>query len=133
MVEPEHEPRAAVGHEPHVAGLARLEPHRRSCRNVEAIPACRVSIECECSVGLGEMKVTANLNGSVAGVCDGEHHRRSVSVQHDLAGRWENLTRCHVHASVARIAPPAATAPIARKTALAIESSAARHSTMPAP
>src|SRR5262245_53164780 len=45
LVEPEHEPRAAVGHELHLAGLARLEPHSRSRRDVEPMSDCRASIE----------------------------------------------------------------------------------------
>src|SRR5262247_3309961 len=72
LVEPEHAPRAAVRHEAHLAGLARLEPHGRPRRNVEATTQRRLSIERQRRVGLREMEMTAHLNGPVAGVRDGE-------------------------------------------------------------
>src|SRR5262245_59956076 len=58
-VEPEHEPRAAVRHELHFAGLTGLEPHGRSSGDIEAISDGGVTIERQGGVRLGEMKVTA--------------------------------------------------------------------------
>src|SRR5215813_12116903 len=120
LVESEHEPRAAVRHEPHLAGLARLEPHSRSRRNVEAISDCCLSIERQRGVRLSEMKVTANLNRSVAGVRDREHDGRPVRIQENLAGSRKKFPWYHVSATIATMPPNAATAPAPRNATLGI-------------
>src|SRR5262249_31999293 len=112
-----------------------LEPHSRSRRDVEAISGCGASIERQRGVRLSEMKVTANLNRSVAGVRDREHDGRPVRIQENPAGSWKNLSGYHVsatRATIATMAPKAATAPIARNATFPIESPAARHSPIPA-
>src|SRR5215813_5566237 len=120
LVEPEHEPCTAVRHEPHLAGLARLEPHSRSRRNVEAISDCCLSIERQRGVRLSEMKVTANLNRSVAGVRDREHDGRPVRIQENLAGSRKKFPWYHVSATIATMPPNAATAPAPRNATLGI-------------
>src|SRR5262245_32553043 len=132
LVEPEHAPRAAVGHEPHLAGLARLEPHRRSRRDVEAISECRVSIERERSVRFSEVKVTANLNRPVASVGDREHDGRPSWIQENLAGSRKKFPWYHVSVTITTTPPNAATAKAARSTTLGIERLATQHSPMPA-
>src|SRR5262249_56777892 len=94
-LDPDKKPSAASCSEPHLAGLARLEPHSRSRRNVEEISGGCVTIECERGVGLGEMKVTADLNRSVARVRDREHNGRPVRIQDNLAGSRKQLPRYH--------------------------------------
>src|SRR6266481_3000263 len=80
-----------------VARLARLEAHRRSRRNVQAIPKRSASIEGERRVRFGEMIMTANLNRSVACVGNSKRDGRPILVQDDLAGCWKNLARYHVN------------------------------------
>src|SRR5262245_9304939 len=138
LVEPEPDPRSAVRHEPHLAGLARLETHSRSRGDVEAISGGCVSIERQRGIRLSEMKVTANLNRSVAGVCYPEHDGRPVRIQENLAGSRKEFPRYHGNvpraprATIATMAPNAATAPAARNAILGIEPPATRHSPMPA-
>jgi len=76
-----------------VARLARLEAHRRSRRNIEAIAKRSASIEGERRVRFGEMILTANLNRSVACVGNSKRDGRPILVQDDLAGCWKNLAR----------------------------------------
>src|SRR5918996_4751159 len=68
LVEAINEARALVGDQPNFTGLARLEAHSRSRRNVQAIPKRSLSIEGESRVGLSEMIMTADLDRSVARV-----------------------------------------------------------------
>jgi hypothetical protein len=121
LVEPDHEARAAVRDEPHFAGLTWLEPHGRSGWNVEAKSNRCVPIEFQRRVCLGEMKVTTNLNRSIAGVRDCEHNGCSVPIQRDVAGGWKNLAGRHVSATIANAPPNAAMAPIVRNATLPIE------------
>ena len=116
----------------YLAGLARLEAHSRSRRNVEATTERRLSIERQRRVGLSEMKVTAHLNRTVTRVRDREHDRRSVPIQYDFAGRWKNLAGRHVSATIAKAPPNAAIAPIVRNATLPIESRVRQHIAMPA-
>ena len=131
LVEPEHEPRAAIRHEPYIAGLARLEPHSGSRRNVEAMTERRLSIERQRRVGLGEMKMTAHLNRTVTRVRDREHDGRSVPIQDDVAGRWKNLAGRHVSATIARAPPNAAIPPIVRNATLPIDPLVRQHIAIP--
>src|SRR5258708_25391506 len=104
-VEAINQPRAPVGDQPDFTGLARLEAHSRSRRNVQAIPESSLSIKGESRVGLGEMIMTADLDRSVAGVGDSKRDGRSILVQDDLARCRKNLARYHVssHQSLRRI------------------------------
>ena len=133
LVEPEHEPCAAVRHEPHFARLTRLESHGGSSRNVEAISDGFDSIERERGVRLGEMKVTANLNRPVAGVRDRDNEGGPVRIQENLASSGKKFPGYHVSAtSIATMPPHAAIAPAARNAALGIALAVTRHSPMPA-
>src|SRR5262249_7179838 len=91
-----------------------------------------VSVERQRAVCLGEMKVTANLNRPVAGVCYRERDGRPVLIQENLAGSRKNFPRYHVSATIATVLPNAVTAPAARNAILGIERPATRHSRMPA-
>jgi hypothetical protein len=96
LVEAINQARAPVGDQPHFTGLARLEAHSRSCRNVQAIPESGLSIKGESRVNFSEMIMTADLDWSVA--CIGDFHRdgNSVLVEDNFAGGWKNLARYHV-------------------------------------
>src|SRR5262245_13902058 len=88
--------RAPVGDQPNFTGLAWLEAHSRSRWNVQAIPKSNPSIKGESRVGLGEMIMTADLDRSVAGVCDAKRDGLSILVQGNLARCRNNLARYHV-------------------------------------
>src|SRR5262245_14986417 len=105
LVEPEHVPLAAVSHGSHLAGLARLEPHSRSRRNVETISGGRVTIERQRGVCFSEVKVTANLNRSISGIRDREDDGRSVLIQENLAGSRKGLPGYHVNATAIATTP----------------------------
>src|SRR5947199_4339639 len=69
----------------HVAGLAGLEADRGAGGDVEADAAGFPAVELQGRVGLEEMIVRAHLNGTVAGVGDGERHRLAAGIEFDLA------------------------------------------------
>src|SRR5215467_11419287 len=77
LVEAINQAGAAIRYQPDLSGLTRLEAHRRSRRNVQAIPKSSLSIEGKSRVGLGAMIMTAHLDGSVARVGDFEMDSRS--------------------------------------------------------
>src|SRR5439155_19554054 len=67
---------AGVGDEPHLTGLARLEPGRGPGRDIEAAAAHLVAVEPQRSVRLVKMIVRTDLDRSVAGIGDGQRDRR---------------------------------------------------------
>src|SRR5260370_28105244 len=77
--------------------MARFEAHGGSRRNVQAIPKCYFSIKGESGVAFSEMVMTADLDRSVASVCDFESDGSSVLVQDNVAGCCEDLARYHNH------------------------------------
>ena len=89
LVEAVNQASARVGDQPNFTGLARLEAHGRSRRNIQAIAKSSLSIEGESRVGLREMIMTADLDRSVARIGNFERNRGSVLVQDDLAGCLE--------------------------------------------
>ena len=95
LVEAINQAGAAIGYQPDLSGLTRLETHSSSRRNVQTIPKSSLSIEGKSRVGLGEMIMTADLDRSVACVGDFEMHGRSVLVKDNLASCWQNLARYH--------------------------------------
>src|SRR5262245_60510588 len=95
-VKPINQARPPVGDQPNFTGLARLEAHSRSRRNVQAIPKSSLSIKVESRVGLSEMIMTADLDRSVAYVGDPKRDGRSILVQDNLARCWNNLAWYHV-------------------------------------
>src|SRR5260221_12170865 len=70
--------RAPIGDQPNFTGLARLEAHSRSRRNVQATPKSSLSIKGESRVGLSELIMTADLDWSVACVRDSKRDGRSI-------------------------------------------------------
>src|SRR6266404_8199155 len=96
LVEAINQACAPVGDKPNFTGLARLEAHSRSRRNVQAIPKSSLSIECKSCVGLGEVIMTADLDRSVACVRDSKRDGRSILVKDNLARCWKGLARYHV-------------------------------------
>src|SRR5262249_8502156 len=108
------------------------DPPARPRRYVETVTQRRLSIERQCRVGLGEMEMTAHLNGPVTGVRDGETDGRPIAIRHDDAGRWKNLAGRHDRVTIAKRPPAAAIAPIVRNATLPIGPPARRHIPMPA-
>ena len=88
--------RSTVGDQPNFTGLARLEAHRRSCRDVQAVSKSGLSIKGERRIRLGEMAVTANLDRSVTRVGDSKRNDRPILVQDNVTGRRKKFTRYHV-------------------------------------
>src|SRR6266851_5599334 len=84
-----------IGDEPHLANLSRLEARRSPRRDIEPIAARQFAIEGERSIGLVEMIVGADLYRAVAGIGDGQDHRRSAGVDLDLACCGEEFTWNH--------------------------------------
>src|SRR5690348_11043025 len=85
LVEAINQARALVRDQPNFTGLARLEAHSRSGRNVQAISKSSLPIERERRIGLSEMIMTADLNRSVASVGDSQRGGCSILVQDNLA------------------------------------------------
>src|SRR5262245_5723936 len=97
LVEAKNQARAPVGDQANFAGEARLEAHRRSRRNVQAIPKGSLSIKSESPVGLSKMIMASDLDRSVACVGDSKRDGCSILVQDNLASRRKNLARYHVN------------------------------------
>src|SRR5262245_4470273 len=97
LVEAINQARASIGYQQNFTGLARFEAHRRSRRNVQAIPKSSLSIKGESRVGLSEMIMTADLDRPVASVRNAKRDGRSILVQDNLARCWNNLARYHVN------------------------------------
>src|SRR5262249_43012549 len=96
LVEAINQAGAAIGYQPDLPGLTRLETHSSSRRNVQTIPKSSLSIAGKSRVGPGGMIMTAHLDGSVACVGDFEIDGRSVLVEHNLAKCRKHLARYHV-------------------------------------
>ena len=73
--------------------LARCEPHRRSCGNIQVHAEGFTAVELQRFVGFEKMVVAADLNGPVAGVDDLERNLPSAGVDFDLALFDDELTR----------------------------------------
>src|SRR5215475_4875570 len=96
LVKPINQARARVSDQPNFTRLARLEAHSRSRRYVQAIPKSGPSIEGESGVRFSEMIMAADLDRSVARVCNRKRYCRSILVQDNLPRCWNNLARYHV-------------------------------------
>src|SRR5580704_3302744 len=70
-------------HQRHLAGHARLEPHRGAGRDVQPVAAGRGPVEGQRRVGRGEMVVRSDLDRPVAGVLDGQRDPGSPRSQLD--------------------------------------------------
>src|SRR5665213_2088617 len=77
--------RSFISDEADAAGLAGLEPHRRSGGDIEAKTARLLALESERRIGLVEMIMRADLDRPVAGIGDIERHRRPTGVDLDVA------------------------------------------------
>src|SRR5262249_37485555 len=95
-----------------LAGLPRLEPHRRAGGDVEPHAARLSAIELQRRVGLEEMIVRAHLDRPVAGVRHRQRHGLAAGIEGDVAGLDEELAGDHVNflsiviASEAKQSPP---------------------------
>src|SRR5271163_1682013 len=78
------------------ARLARLEPHRRSWRDVEPHAACLAALELQRRIGFEEMIVRADLDRPVAGVGNRERDCAAAFVELDLAVLDEIFAGYHV-------------------------------------
>src|SRR5690606_8762983 len=101
---------ATDGHQPHLARLARLEPDRGACGNVEAHAAGGVTVEIERLVGFVEMVVRADLHRAVAAIGNAQRDRLLALVEDDLALCRNDFAGDHLHAPTASHAPPRAVA-----------------------
>src|SRR5271169_10124 len=86
---------SGISDQPHLAALARLEARRRPGRDIEPVAARQFAIEGECGVRFVEMIMRADLDRPIAGIGDGQGHRRSADVDLDLVRRGEELSRDH--------------------------------------
>src|SRR5262245_9570432 len=73
--------------------LAGLEPHRRTRRNAEPEPESLLAVKLERMIGLKEMTVGTDLNGSVGCICNHQFLRRATGVRVNVTGTKENLAR----------------------------------------
>src|SRR6266446_9836689 len=86
---------AGIGDKPHLAALSGLEPGRSPSRDIEPAAARLFAIKGERRVGLGKMIMRADLYRAIAGIGDGQGHRRAAGVDLDIAGCGEELTWDH--------------------------------------
>src|ERR1700761_4808270 len=84
-VEAVHNPVSGKRDEFYRAFLTRLEPHRRSRRDVEPEAARRCAIEGERRVDFEEMKMRADLHWPVAGIRHHHLHRFATRVEFEFA------------------------------------------------
>ena len=96
LVETINQARSLIGNQRHVTGLPRLEADGRSRRNVQAATKSSPPIERESRICLGKMIMTADLDRSVACVCNSERYGRSALVQDNLANSWKHFAGNHV-------------------------------------
>jgi hypothetical protein len=90
-----HDAVAGEWHQPHRAGLPRLEAHGSAGGDVEPVAARQRAVEDQRRVGLEEMIVAADLDRPVAAVGDRQLERRSAGIELDVAGGGEQLSRDH--------------------------------------
>src|SRR6266849_1658377 len=76
---------AGERYERHVAGLARLEAHRRAGRDIEPHAARLLALEFERRVGLEEMVVAADLDRPVARIGDRDGRGLAARIERDVA------------------------------------------------
>ncbi|KIU01525.1 hypothetical protein QU38_01175, partial [Staphylococcus aureus] len=89
--------RALAGkrHQPHLAALARLEPHRGAGCDIKAHAARLLAIERQRRIGLAEMVVRADLDRPVAGVGNGQRHGLATGIELDVAVLDEEFAGDH--------------------------------------
>ena len=91
--------RASIGDQPNIPRLAWLEPDSSSCRDIQTKTEGGVSIKNERGVSLRKMIVAANLDWSVAGICNFEGNCCAVVIKDDLTCRRKNLAGDHLEHS----------------------------------
>src|SRR3954451_14314770 len=82
-------------YESHRALLSRLEAHRCAGCDVQTIAARLLTVEHKRGVGLVEVIVRADLNGTITGVGNLDCERLTPGVELDVAGLCLNLTWDH--------------------------------------
>src|SRR5690554_3382467 len=95
LAETVNDPRAPQRHELHIARLARFEPHRCAGGNIEPHAACRFAIKAQAGIGLVEMKMRADLNGSIAGIGDFQGNLCRACIEFNIAGFWDDFAGNH--------------------------------------
>src|ERR1700677_2625017 len=79
----------------HLAGLAGLEPHRGSGRDVEPHAARLLALELQRRIGLEEMIMAADLDRAVTRIGDRERHGLAVNVEYDVARFGDDFAGDH--------------------------------------
>src|SRR5439155_7191903 len=80
------------------------------------------AIEGECGVGLVEMVMRTDLDRAIAGIGDGQAHRRAARINLDFARRGEELARDHAASPNAAMTTPSVFSLISGKiSVLALE------------
>jgi hypothetical protein len=95
-IQSRNRPLTANRHQLDLASIARLEPNSGSSGDVQPHPVCRRAVEHEIAVHLEEMKVRADLNGTIAVTTDLDSSRRSTRVQLNGFGRQQVFAWMHV-------------------------------------
>ena len=94
-VEPVDHAPAAVGDQLDVLDVAGLEPDRRAAGQVQPHAVGLLAVEDQRRIGLEEVVMGADLDGTVAGVVDAERHDGAAGVQLDVRPVEEVFARNH--------------------------------------